>query len=220
MRALFSVQRFASVLLLGALVQACSLQPPAENNPSAASTPSTASAPSAAPIAPNKTVTPQAATAQLPSARDIDWSSYEGKYPRDNTQTQPHNTALLQLPYIAEAIAQALPPQALAELATLHVEVPITRPAPDYLQVHLCEAHNCGHGVDLIFYTPSLRVTAVFYQPIENPPSMVIPCHSNQVTRVGELPDAVQDALRLRIIAEEDTSLDRAALGCYRRPLR
>lgn len=215
----------ALVLLPALLVlSACSLQPPTNTQTNTKAT--TEATPQATAPANTSANAPAAATATatstpaLPDASDINWGLYLGQYPRDSDAPQPYSTAFLQLPYIAEAIARALPAQAVMELAQLQLEVPITSPAPGYLQVHLCEAHNCGHAVDLLVNTQQLLVTAVFYQPIENPPSMVIPCHSNQVTRVGGLPLAVQQALSLRIIAEEDSSIDMAELGCYRRPLR
>ena len=158
---------------------------------------------------------------QLPVNGPPDWQRYIGQYPRSaDLGQQPYGTPLLLMPAIQTAMARAFAPEILAEIASLTVETPIESLDSDYLHVHLCEAHNCPHAVDLLIDVTNLRMTLLVHQVMVDPPSKATSCYSNQVSRLGELADGVKTQLRQRLFDIPEAADWFDDVACYPQPLR
>lgn len=140
----------------------------------------------------------------------LDWAAYEGHYPlsgpynRDApaNQSQPL-LALVATEQLQSAIKRTIGPTEQAEFTALSVESPIEVPASGYLVSHVCEAHNCPHGVDIIFDAKARKLALIFYRDGADPdaPSEVT-CYSADFANLGQLPEAVQAATRAHIISQ------------------
>lgn len=133
-----------------------------------------------------------------------EWQDYVGKYPISGLSPAP---AFLSRPDVTEAIQANLPPDVLNEYSTLLVESPIEEPEKGFLLMHLCEAHNCPHGVDIVFAVDTKEVAMVFYRVDGSDAPAKITCYSKAYKTLGELPESVRTPLAAHTIASVVPSL-------------